>query len=87
MNSFKVTESDILLIIKSLNSTKPRRYDKMISIRMIKLCSELITLPLKINFQESPKKRKLTEMWKKANVVPVHKKRRQNSYNKLASPD
>ena len=36
--------------------------------------SELITLPLKIIFQESLKKGKFPEIWKKANVAPVHKK-------------
>ena len=38
------------------------------------MCSELITLPLKIIFRESLKKRKYSQMWKKANAVPVHKK-------------
>ena len=73
VNSFKVTESDILSIIKALDSTKPHGYDNL-SIRMIKICSESITLPLKIIFQESLKKGKFPEIWKKANVVPVHKK-------------
>ena len=41
---------------------------------MIKICSESITLPLKTIFQESLKKGKFPEIWKKANVVPVHKK-------------
>ena len=41
---------------------------------MINMCNELITLLLKIIFQESVKKEKFPEMWKRANVVPVHKK-------------
>ena len=41
---------------------------------MIKTCSESITLPLKIIFQESLKKGKFQEIWKKATVVPVHEK-------------
>ena len=49
MDSFKVTENDILLIIKSLDSTKAHRCGNL-SIRMIKMCSELITLPLSIIF-------------------------------------
>ena len=73
MNSCKVTETDILSIIKSLDSTKAYRYDNL-SVRMIKMCSESITLPLKISFQESLEKEKFPEIWKKANVVPVHKK-------------
>ena len=38
------------------------------------MCSESITLPLKLTFQESLKNGKFPEIWKKENVVPVHKK-------------
>ena len=62
INSFKVTESDILSIIKSLDSTKAHGYDNL-SIRIIKMCSESITLSLKIIFQESLKKGKFPEIW------------------------
>ena len=72
MNSFKVAEGDVLSTIKSLDSTKAQRNDNL-SIRMIKMCNESITLSLKIVFQESLKKGKFPEKWKKANVVPVHK--------------
>ena len=73
LHPFKVTESDVLSIIKSLDSTKAHGYDNS-SIKMIKMCSESITLPLKTIFQESLKKGKFPEIWKKANVVPVYKK-------------
>ena len=73
MDSFKVTESDILSIIKSLDSTKAHGCDN-ISTRMIKMCSESITLRLKIIFWESLKKVKFPEIWKKASVAPVHQK-------------
>ena len=52
---------------------KAQGYDNL-SIRMIKMCSESITLTLNIIFQESLEKEKFPEIWKKANVVPVHKK-------------
>ena len=65
MNSFKVTESDILSIIKSLDSTKAHGYDNL-SIRMIKMCSESITLSLKIILQESLERRKFPEIWEKS---------------------
>ena len=61
MSSFKVTESDILSIINSLDTTKTHGYDNL-SIRMIKMCGESIILPLKIIFQESLKKRKFPEI-------------------------
>ena len=41
---------------------------------MIKICNESITIPLKIIFDESLKNSIFPEIWKRANVVPVHKK-------------
>ena len=41
---------------------------------MIKICSQSLILPLKIIFEHSLKKSKFPKIWKKANVVPVHKK-------------
>ena len=41
---------------------------------MIKICNESITIPLKIIFDESLKNGVFPEIWKRANVVPVHKK-------------
>ena len=73
-NSFKATESDIInnKIVK-IDSIKAHRYDNS-SIRMIKMCSESITLSLKAIFQKSLKKGKFPEIWTKANVIPVNKK-------------
>ena len=65
MDSLKMTESDILSIIKSLDCTKAQGCDNL-SFRMMKMCSESITLPLKIIFQESLKKEKFPEIWKKS---------------------
>ena len=64
INSFKVTESDILSIIKSLDSTKARGHDNL-SIRITKMCSESITLSLKIIFQESLKRENFQKFGKK----------------------
>ena len=41
---------------------------------MIKIYNESITIPLKIIFDESLKNGVFPEIWKRANVVPVHKK-------------
>ena len=67
----------MLSIIKSLDSSKSQRYDK-ISIKMIKIYTESFTIPLKIIFEESLKKQIFLEIQKKANVVPVHKKKDKN---------
>ena len=72
IKSFNINEKDIISIIKSLNSKKAHGYDNL-SIRMIKICEESISLPLKIIF-ETLKHRVFPEIWKKANVVPSHKK-------------
>ena len=45
---------------------------------MIKICGESITVPLKIIFEQSLKKKKFPEVWKKTNIVPVHKKEDKN---------
>ena len=37
------------------------------------MCRESITLPLKVIFQESLKRRKFPKIWERTNVVPVHK--------------
>ena len=73
INSFHATENDILLILKSLDSTKARGCDNL-SVRMIKICNESITIPLKIIFDETLKNSVFPEIWKRANVVPLHKK-------------
>ena len=77
ITSFHVTKEDILLIIKTLNSSKAHGWDN-ISIKMIKICGESITVPLKIIFEQSLKENKFPEVWKKANIVPVHKKEDKN---------
>ena len=46
---------DTLSTKKSLDSKKSCGYDN-ISIKMIKICSESVTIPLKIIFEESLKK-------------------------------
>ena len=55
IKSFHVTENDILAIIKTLDPNKAHGCDN-ISIRMIKICSQSLTLPLKIIFEHSIKK-------------------------------
>ena len=57
----------------TLPSSKSHGYDN-ISIKMMKICSESVTIVLKIILEESLKKGIFPEIWKKANVVPIHKK-------------
>ena len=73
IKSFHVTEYDILAIIKTLDPNKDHGCDS-ISIKIIKICCQSLILPLKFFFEHSVRKGKFLEIWKKANVVPVHKK-------------
>ena len=46
----------------------------MISIRMIKLCGDSIYKPLEMIFKSCLNQGIIPAKWKKANIVPVHKK-------------
>ena len=48
--------------------------DDMISIRMLKLCDKSICKPLSIIFKSCLTQGIFPSEWKKANVVPIHKK-------------
>ena len=63
----------ILKIIRSSNPNKAHGLDD-ISIRMIKLCVDALLLPLKLIFENCLNQDLFPKMWKKANIVPVHKK-------------
>ena len=73
INSFRINHNDISLIIKNLDSNKAHGCDN-ISIKMIQICGESIALPLKLLFETALKEKKFPDIWKLANVVPVHKK-------------
>ena len=60
-----------------MNHNKAHGWDG-ISIRMIKICDESIAYPLKIIFDTALKSGIFPEKWKKANIIPVHKKEKKN---------
>ena len=68
---------DILNIIKSLDVNKAHGYDN-ISIRMIKICGEAICRPLNMIFNECLRLGSFPDIWKKGNIIPVHKKNEKN---------
>ena len=72
------TEKDIEKVILNLDSSKAHGHD-MISIRMLKIWGEFIINPLLIIYKKCLEKSCFRNEWKKANVVPVHKK----SYRQL----
>ena len=65
-------KEDILQIINNLDSNKAHVHDE-ISIRMLKICGDSIFRPLNIIFRTCLRTGIPLE-WKKANIVPIHKK-------------
>ena len=77
LSSLEISETDIFAIIKNLDPNKSHGWDNL-SIRMIKLCGKSITYPLKLIFEASLQEGTFPSCWKKANIVPVHKKEDKN---------
>ena len=75
--SIHISEDKILKIIRSLNPNKAHGWDE-ISVRMIKISDDVLVTPLKMIFERCIKNGIFPEIWKKANIVPVHKKGSKN---------
>ena len=71
--SVRFSTEDILQIINNLDSNKAHGHDE-ISIRMLKICGSSVCRPLQIIYKSCLDRGKFPQEWKKANVVPVHKK-------------
>ena len=67
------TSDDIATLIQKFDPNKAYGHD-ILSIRMLKLCGKFICKLLDLIFQSCIKHGELPTEWKKANVVPVHKK-------------
>ena len=67
------TKDNIAKIIKNLNPDKTHGFD-IISIHMLKICSDSVLKPLELIFKSCIESGKFPIKWKKANVVPVRKK-------------
>ena len=73
LSSLDFNEDEILKIIRALNIHKAHDHDD-ISIRMIKMCDKSLIKPLTILFQNSTKSSCYPVIWKRSNIIPVHKK-------------
>ena len=73
LNSLDFNEGKDLKIIRALNIHKPHGHDA-ISIRMIKICDKSLLKPLIILFGNSTKSSCYSDIWKRSNIIPVHKK-------------
>ena len=73
LSSLEFCVDDIVKIIRSLDQNKAHGHDE-ISIRMIKLCASSISKPLHLIFRNCLEIESFPKEWKKANIIPVHKK-------------
>ena len=73
LNFINLNEDEILKVIRALNIHKAHGHDD-ISIRMIKICDKSLLKPLIILFGNSIKSSCYHHIWKRSNIIPVHKK-------------
>ena len=84
LSSLDFSEDEALKIIRSLNIHKAHGHDD-ISIRMIKICDKLLLKPLTIFFQNSINSSCYPIIWKRSNMIPVHKKNNKQLVNNYRS--
>ena len=67
-------KSDVIKLSKALDVSKAHGHDG-ISVKIIKICADSISHPLTLIFQNSLVAGIFASDWKKANIVPIHKKK------------
>ena len=72
LEDIEVSPRKILELIRSRDSNKAHGCD--VSISMLKICDEAIVLPLKLIYTNCLEKGVYPNLWKKANVLPIHEK-------------
>ena len=73
-STFNFADDEILKIIRALDINKAHGHDE-ISVRMIKICDDAIIEPLSLIYKNCIENGTFPAIWKKSNIVPVHKKR------------
>ena len=73
LSSVSFSQNDIAKIIQNLDPNKAHGHDN-ISIRMLKICGSSIYKPLEMIFKQCIETGVFPTEWKKANIVPIHKK-------------
>ena len=73
LTSLDFNEDELIKIIRTLNINKAHGHDD-ISIRMIKICDKSLIKPLTLLFKTSIRSSHYPDIWKKSNIIPVHKK-------------
>ena len=73
LTSLDFDEDELFKIIRALNINKAHGHDD-ISIRMIKICDKSLIKPLSFLFKTAVRSSHYPDIWKKSNIIPVHKK-------------
>ena len=73
ISSLPIRECDIANIISKLNPKKAHGVDG-ISAELLKMCSNEVSVPLRLIFEKALSSGQYPNLWKRANVQPVHKK-------------
>ena len=73
LSSIDFDKAEVTRIIKKLDPNKAHGYDG-ISIKMLKICGDSISKPLTLIFKNCLQSGTFPNLWKKANIVPIHKK-------------
>ena len=73
LSTISFTDEDVLMIIKSLTINKSHGHDD-ISIRLLQICGAEVVKPLSLIFKNCIQYRIFPNLWKKSNIVPIHKK-------------
>ena len=71
LSHIPVTNNDILALIRSISKNKSSGPDEL---SMLSLCDDSIVLPLKLIFSYILSSGVYPDIWKQANVTPIHKK-------------
>ena len=74
LSSIVFDDHDIIKIIRALNINESHGHDD-ISIRMINICDSVLVKPLSIIFNSFVRTGTFPYIWKKSNVIPIHKKK------------
>ena len=72
-SSFNISSGVIFQLIKNLYPSKVHGHDE-ISVKMLKLCTSSICKQLILLFENCLTSGEFPDVWKKSNIVPVHKK-------------
>ena len=77
LREFVISDDNILKIIRNLDPSKANGWD-MISGRVIKMCNESLLIPLQLIFENCLHPGLFPDIWKRGNIVPVHKTNEKN---------